>query len=134
VFVLFYESETPEGSVFISKNVIGKIVVQSVKRLNDKVMISNHRGKLPGAVRSKISGGDVINNVDIAISTSRLDIKIYVVMHFGMSIGNTTNSIIEEVYSRIREFIGIEPNSIAIIVTGMISKHQVMRRNIEVKR
>ena len=130
---MLYELETSDGNISIAKNVIGRIVIQAVKKLNGKVLISNHRGKVPGMMRNKISGGDVINNIDISPGAYGIDIKIYVVINFGTSIGSTTNNLIEEVHNSVKEFTGIELNSVAIVVTGMISKQQMTRRNIEVK-
>ena len=130
---MLYKLETSTGSISITKTVIGRIVIQSVEKFRDKVTISNHKGKVPGLVK-KISGGDVINNMDITMGENGLDLRIYVVINFGTSIGRVTNSLIEEIHTRIKEFTGIEANSVAVVVTGMISKQQMTRRNIEVKR
>ena len=130
---MLYKLETSTGSISITKTVIGRIVIQSVEKFRDKVTISNHKGKVPGLVK-KISGGDVINNMDITMGENGLDLRIYVVINFGTSIGRITNSLIEEIHTRIKEFTGIETNSVAIVVTGMISKQQMTRRNIEVKK
>jgi len=125
--------ETSTGSISVAKTVIGRIVIRSVKKFSDKVVISNHKGKLPGLV-NKIGGGDVINNMDITMGENGLDLRIYVVINFGTSIGKLTNNLIEEIHTRIKEFIDVEPNSVAIVVTGVISKQQTARRNIEVKK
>lgn len=132
--VLLYKLENSSGSISITKNIIGKIVLNSIKEFDGKVMISNHKGKVPGAVRNKISDGDFTGTMDIAMGQNGLDLKFYVVIKFGTSIGSVTNSLIEEVHIRIKEITGIEPNSVAVVVTGMVSKQQMSRRNIEVKR
>jgi len=125
--------ETSEGSISFTKNVIGKIVVESVKKYNGKVLISNQKGKVPGIVR-KIGGMDDINNMEIAMGPMGLDVRVFVVIHFGTSIGYVTNNLIEDIYNQIKEYTDLEPNSVAIVVTGIISKQQISRRNIEVKR
>ena len=130
---MLYKLETSTGSISVAKTVIGRIVIRSVKKFSDKVVISNHKGKLPGLV-NKIGGGDVINNMDITMGENGLDLRIYVVINFGTSIGKLTNNLIEEIHTRIKEFIDVEPNSVAIVVTGVISKQQTARRNIEVKK
>jgi len=125
--------ETSTGSISVTKTVIGRIVIHSVKKFSDKVVISNHKGKVPGLVK-KISGRDVINNMDITMGEKGLDLRIYVVINFGTSIGKITNNLIEEIHTGIKEAVGVEPNSVAVVVTGIISKQQMSRRNIEVKR
>ena len=128
-----YKVETRAGSVSITKNVIGKIVIESVKKFKGKVMISNHRGKATDMAPKK-EGAGAINTMDINMGAKGLDLRIYVVINFGTSIGAVTDRLIEDIHTRTKELTGIEPNSIAIIVTGLISKDQMTRRNIEVKR
>ena len=130
---MLYKIETSTGSISIAKNVIGRIVIQAVKKFKGNVMISNHKGKVHGLVK-KIGDGDAINNMDITMGENGLDLRIYVVLNFGTSIGNVTNQLIEEIYTRIKAFTGAPPNSVAIIVTGILANQQMARRNIEVKR
>ena len=126
--------ETSVGSISITKTVVGRIVVKSAQQFNDSLKLSNHKGKVPN-VAKKIGGSDsTINNLDITMGANGLDIKIFVVMNFGSSIGKATNGLIEEVYSKVKDFTDIEPNSVAVVVTGVLTNKQMVRRNIEVKR
>jgi len=122
--------ETSKGNISITKNVIGRIVMQSVKTFQGKVAISNHKGR----VKKAISSNSVINDMDITMGEHGLDLRIYVVINFGTSIGDVTNTLIEEIYTRVKELTGIEPGSVAVVVAGMALKKQTARRNIEVKR
>ena len=130
---MLYKVETSTGSISVTKNVIGKIVMHAIKKYSDKVRISSHKGKVLN-ISPKADDGDIIKNMDITMGSYGLDIRVYVVINFGSSIGKITNTLVEEIYACIKEFVGIEPNSVAIVVTGMISKKQMTRRNIEVKR
>ena len=125
--------ETPEGDISLSKNIVGRIVIESVRKFRGKVKITNHKGKGPGLVK-KIGGVDAANNMEITMGEKGLDIRIYVTINFGTSIGKVTDQLIEEIHNKTKELTGLEPNSVAIIVTGMISKQQMTRRNIEVKK
>lgn len=126
---MIYRVETREGSISLGKSVIGRIVVESVKKYRDKAQLSNHKGKV-----RKTSGESAVNSIDISMGAKGLDLRVYVVVKFGASIGLVTNGLIEEIYTRTKELTGLEPNSVAVIVTGMVSKQQMARRNIEVKR
>lgn len=130
---MIYKLETPIGSISFTKSVIGRIAVESVKKFDGKVRISNQKGKVPGIVK-KLGGVDVINSMDITMGAMGLDIRIFVVIDFGTSIGMVTDSLIEDIYLCTKDLTGLEPNSVAIIVTGTVSKQQMARRNIEVKR
>lgn len=129
---MFYKIESKEGFISIEKAVIARIITEEVARMKGKVQISSAKGKVPGLV-SKIGGLDEASHLEILMGRKGLDIRVYVVIRFGTSIGMVTNLLIGRIQEKIREFTTIEANSIAIVVTGMISKH-LSRRNIEVKR
>lgn len=129
---MFYKIETGNGYISIEKTVIGKIVIEEVKKFDDKVLISNHKGRVPGIV-SKIGGLDDISHLEILMGPKGLDVRVYIVIRFGSSIGRVTNQLIDGIQDNIKELTAIEANSVAVIVTGIISK-QLSKRNIEVKR
>jgi len=129
---LFYKVETDEGYITIEKAVVGKIIIEEVKKFRDKVLISNHKGKVAGFV-SKIGGLDDVSHLEMVMGSKGLDVRVYLVIRFGTSIGKVTNELIEGIQKEIEAMTGIEPNSVAIVVTGTISKH-IAKRNIEVKR
>lgn len=129
---MFYKVETDEGYITIEKAVVGKIIIEEVKKFRDKVLISNHKGKVAGFV-SKIGGLDDVSHLEMVMGSKGLDVRVYLVIRFGTSIGKVTNELIEGIQKEIEAMTGIEPNSVAIVVTGTISKH-IAKRNIEVKR
>lgn len=124
--------DTDLGTITVTKWVIGKIILDIVEEFEGKVIISNHKGKVPGIV-SKISGMDEINTMELDMTEEGLDIRIFVVLRFGTSITRTTNLLVDTIHERIKELTGIAPNSVAVVVTGMISKN-IAPRHIEVSR
>lgn len=124
--------ETDLGTITVSRNAIGKIVTEAVERFDGKVIISNHKGKVPGIV-SRIGGMDDINSMEINYGENGLDLRVFVVLRFGTSITQVTNQLVDDIHEKTKETIGIEPNSVAVVVTGMISKN-IARRHIEVTR
>lgn len=129
--------ESDLGTISLSKASIGRIITEAVDSCGGKVMISNHKGKVsggkvPGFV-SKIGGMDESSPMDIAMTESGLDIKVFVVLRFGTSITQVTNYLVDEIHNKVKEMTGMEPNSVAVVVTGMISKN-IAPRHIEVTR
>lgn len=129
---MLYKEETENGSIIIGKAVIAKIVTETVAQFKGKVLISNYKNKATAFV-AKIGVTDDINNMDITMGEKGLDIKLYIVVKFGTSIGMVTNTLINDIHDKVYQYTSIEPNSVAIVVTGMISKN-IARRNIEVRR
>jgi len=128
---LLYKLETENGSISIDKAVIGKIITDTVDLFNGKVLISNHKGKVSSFV-SKLGVNDDVNNIEINMGKNGLDIRLYVVIRFGTSISMVTEHLIQSIKENIELITNLEANSIAVVVSGMFSKHFV-RRNIEVR-
>lgn len=124
--------DTDLGTITVTRWVIGKIILDVVEEFEGKVIISNHKGKVPGIV-SKISGMDEINTMEINMTEQGLDIRVFVVLRFGTSITRATNLLVDTIHERIKELTGIAPNSVVVVVTGMISKN-IAPRHIEVSR
>lgn len=126
-----YIKETSDGNIIIEKAVIGEIIARVISQFGNKVMISNYKNKAL-SFASKMSINYELNNMDISLGEKGLDIKVYIVVKFGTSIGMVTNNIIEDIRDRMIKFIGVEPNSVAVVVTGTASKN-IAKRNIEIK-
>lgn len=128
---MLYKEETENGSITIEKAVIAKIVSETVAQFNGKVIISNYKNKTT-TFAAKIGVTDDINNMDISMGSKGLDIKLYVMVRFGTSIGMVTNTLINDIHKNVCRYTSIEPNSVAVVVTGTISKN-IAKRKIEVR-
>lgn len=124
--------ETDLGTITVNKAAIGKIIIEAARKFDGKVIISNHKGKVPGRV-PKLGGMDEINHMEIELNENGLDIRVFVVLRFGTSITQVTNQMVDEIHNNIKNMTGMEPNSVAVVVTGVLSKH-VAPRHIEVTR
>lgn len=128
---MLFKLEAKEGMISIDKAVVGKIIAEAVDEFNGKVLISNHKGKVSGFV-AKMSGMDDTGSMEINSGKNGLDIRFYILIRFGTSINRVTEHLIGTIKKNTEEFTGLEVNSIAVVVSGMISK-QTVRRNIEVR-
>ncbi|GAB1475294.1 hypothetical protein MASR2M70_01260 [Bacillota bacterium] len=127
-----YYTETSYGSVKIRRPVIGRIVMEAISKFGGRVRITNHKGKIIKP-KEKYGTPDATDFFEIAMAEKGLDLRIYIAIKFGMSIGLVTEQLIDDVKTDIEAITGIEANSIAVIVTGLISK-QISPRNIEVRK
>jgi len=130
--VALYQTETTYGAIKIRRPVIGRIVMEAVGKFGGRVRITNHKGRII-KLREKYGTPDGTDFFEISMSEEGLDLRIYIAIRFGMSIGLVTEQLINDTKRDIETLTGIEANSIAVIVTGLISK-QITPRNIEVKR
>lgn len=128
---MLYREYTKQGSIIIRKPVIGRIVLEAVNQFQGRAMISNHKGKIV-RIKHRYGVPDASDHMDISYSHKGLDLRIFIAIRFGTSISMVTEQLIQDIKQNIEKYTGIEANSIAIVVTGLISK-QLTRRNIEVK-
>lgn len=128
---MLYRVETKEGTISIDRAVINRIIAEAIEAFQGRVFISNHKGKVPN-LTGKAALSDDKNYAEVSIGAKGIDIRVYIVIRFGTSINKVTEQLIATIKKNTEEFLGIEANSIAIVVTGMISK-QMVKRNIVVK-
>jgi uncharacterized alkaline shock family protein YloU len=129
--VALYSKETQAGTIKIQRAVIGRIVIEAIRKFQGRVVITNYKGKI---VRLKEKHGvpDATDQFDISMGEKGLDVRIYIAIRFGTSIGLVTEQLINDIKADIERMTGMAANSIAINVTGLIAK-QIAPRNIEVK-
>lgn len=129
---MLYKLETADGTISVDKAVIGKIIAEAVGQFKGKVFISNHRGKVISGFASRL-GMDDIGFMEIDLGKGGgLEIRFFILIKFGTSINRVTEQLIATIKQNAEEITGLEVDSIAVVVTGMVSKHTV-RRNIEVR-
>lgn len=128
---MLYKIDYDEGYIAVDKAVIGRIVQEAISKFHGRVWLSNHKGKIIGFRQRRVNY-DVSDNMDISMGEKGPDIRIFIVMRFGTSIGMVTEQLIHDIKYDMERLINLEANSIAVVVTGLISK-QITRRNIEVK-
>ena len=131
-YTMQYKEKTERGNIIIDKNVIASMVLNQVEQFGGKVIVSNYKANPLGVAVKKNLVND-INDVEVDYTQRGMEIKIYIMVKFGTSIGTVTNKIIESVYEDVKTCMGLEPNSISVVVTGIISKN-IAKRNIEVRR
>ena len=62
-----------------------------------------------------------------------INFELYRIFYVVATVGNITKAIIDRVYEDVEQCMGTRPNSITVVVTGIISKN-IAKRNIEVRR
>ncbi len=128
---MLYRLETINGAISVDKAVIGRIIADAVGQFKGKVLISNHKGKVVSGFAAKL-GVEDINYMEISLENDSLDIRFFILIRFGTSINKVTEQLIGTIKKNIEEITGLEVNSLAVVVTGMVSKHTA-RRNIEIR-
>lgn len=121
-----YSIKTERGNILITKKVIARIVVDAVDRFEGKVFITNQHGKLFGAF-SRIGGLDETVNMEIAFGEKGVDIRLFIVVRFGTSIGMVTTQLMDDIQAGVSRVMGVDTNSLSIVLAGTISRTIAMK-------
>jgi uncharacterized alkaline shock family protein YloU len=121
-----YAIKTERGNILITKKVIARIVVDAVDKFEGKVFITNQNGKLFGAF-SRLGGLDETINMEINFSEKGVDIRLFIVVRFGTSIGMVTTQLMDSIQAGVSRVMGIETNSLSVVLAGTISRTIAMK-------
>ncbi len=121
-----YAIKTERGNILITKKVIARIVMDAVDKFEDKVFITNQNGKLFGAF-SRLGGLDETINMEINFGEKGVDIRLFIVVRFGTSIGMVTTQLMDDIQAGVNRVMGIETNSLSVVLAGTISRTIAMK-------
>ena len=125
---MFRNTDTEYGSIGINKSIITQMVTDAVDAYSGKVRLGNAKAVF------NIFSNDESSNIDIVWDDEGIHINIFLIIKFGTSISRVTNGIIDYIEKNIKVTFGDIPHKIRILVTGIESKQQVIKRDIEVVR
>lgn len=132
-----FDMETKLGDIHFSQNVINRIVTDAVESCGGKAEILNYKGKYKSVVPAMASKMNLYDEeaggISIRETEQGIEIRIYVVIHFGASIKKNTKKIIDNIYDSMERIMGEKPAAVTVIVTGTLSKN-IVKRHIEVSR
>ena len=125
---MFRNIDTEYGSIGINKSIITQMVTDDVDVYSGKARLGNAKAVF------NIFSNDESSNIDIVWDDEGIYINIFLIIKFGTSISRVTNGIIDYIEKNIKVTFGDIPHKIRILVTGIESKQQVIKRDIEVVR
>lgn len=125
---MFKSIDTEYGSIEISRSIISQMVSDAVDIYSGKAWLGNAKAIF------NIFSNDENSNIDIVWNDDGIHINIFLIIKFGTSISRVTNGIIDYIEDNIKSTFGDIPHKIRILVTGIESKQQVIKRDIEVVR
>lgn len=127
-----YTIKNERGSIVITRNAVARIVSKVVDEFKGRVFITNQRGKFFGIV-SRIGGFDETGNIEINFTKDGVDIRVFIAIRFGTSIGMVTTRLMDSINDGVRRIMGIEPKSVAVVMTGTVSR-TIAKKNMDLKR
>ena len=129
--------KTKLGDIHFSRNVINKIVMDAMQSCGDKVEVMNYKGKYKNVVpelASKINLYDEeAGSIQFQKTDEGVEITVYIVVRFGVSIKTITEKIIDRIYENCEKILAEKPKKVTVLVTGTLSKN-IAKRHIEVSR
>lgn len=128
---MIYGLETEIGKVNITGLVLRKITKEVISRYSEVAYIANDKGQTSNLLHI-ISENKEANLIQIKKLENKIEIKINIVLKFGVSISNTSSKIIAEIKKEIKDLTEIEVDSVMINIIGLKSKN-IVKRDIQIK-
>lgn len=132
-----FNVETKLGDIHFSQNVINKIVTKAIESCDGKAEILHYKGKyknvVPGLASKMNLYDEGAGGIQFTSDEDGIEIKVYIVVRFGVSIKNITKKIIDSIYDDMQTILQEKPKKVTVVVTGTLSKN-IAKRHIEVSR
>jgi uncharacterized alkaline shock family protein YloU len=130
-----YETKNSIGAITVNGAVLGAIIKREIAGFEGRAILCDSNGKL----YKKHNYLRVMPvNSESAFFESEWDenglwLRVFIVIRFGSSIRLIADRLIDGLYARISELLGIDSPRLSVVVVGIISKN-LAKRNIEVTR
>ncbi|MBQ0005769.1 MAG: hypothetical protein KBS68_07920 [Clostridiales bacterium] len=121
------------GVVAVNNDVLCKIVVEEMLRMDDLLVPCNRRGK---PCRKSIFGlnDDMLSSVDVKEQRkTELSVKVYFIAKFGESINQMANDLFDRIEEEFELLCLDKPKVLTACVKGVLSR-QLQERDVEVVR
>ena len=123
---------TSLGTITINPSVLAREVRTAAVPVKEKMFFATSRGKLLAGPQ-KISSADLSANMTIEETDENINLTFYIIMSFGSSIKNVTETVFDGIEQSFRTLFPTKGGTITIKIVGVKSK-KIAPRNIEVVR
>ena len=123
---------TTLGRILINPSVISREVRAAATPVKEKVFFATDKGKLIAGPQ-KISSTELASNMIFKETDEKIDLTFYIIMSFGSSIKNITETIFDGIEQSFRSLFPTKGGTITIKIVGVKSK-KIAPRDIEVIR
>ena len=122
------------GAIGVNKNVIEKMIIESLLSKREAVLLCNKKGKAIKDKPTPLIEPDYYDAIDYIDKRGNSKVSINVLVMKGVTISAISDELfeaVEDVFNLLRLD---KPGTITIKVRGVISADTVVKRNIEVVR
>jgi uncharacterized alkaline shock family protein YloU len=126
---MLYKEKTAGGRIKYGENIIGAVARRVIEETDGRAAPSDAKGRQLKGEGASGASDDAI--VDASFKDGVLNVKMYLLVRFGSSIGRVCEDIDREFRAAIPRITGAEVGELTIFVKGLLSKN-VSKRNIEV--
>lgn len=130
---MLYINKTNKGKITFDKNIIANIVIREVKNRSKYFYLANSKGKFVKAKNGEFLKIEYYIKKDqpVDVQVPIIDVKIYLIIKFGISIKAHTQSLLKKIKTDIQEISGLTVNKLTIVIVGVKANNK-SPRHIEV--
>ena len=121
------------GNIKINENIFARIILDAVAKTNGRFMPATEKGKIPGGLDNRVSGGELLPHIKISETEEEYRLDFYIVMSFGSSIRENCKIVLDYVEKEMHSMFPDKGGRILLKIVGVKSK-RIAARSIEVVR
>ena len=122
-----YHEENESGRIRIGRGVIESVCARIIDGYDGRILASDPRGRLKrgGAPRAEEEKGFA----RARIRNGKLDVKLYLIVHFGVSLREAARTLVYRLREEFPEQTGLEVGLVTMVFVGTLSE-KLTKRNI----
>lgn len=128
--VMGIERNTEYGKIKIVNHLFAEIILETAKKIGDRVSLASNEGKLLGGLDKRVSIKELSQAIETSDRADAYQIEFYIITRFGSSISAITNIFFDEIEKYTTGMFSDKPLKVTIRIVGVKSKH-IIKRNIE---
>lgn len=123
--------ENENGLVGLGRPVFARITAEQVMRFADRMVLTTPKGK---PIKVGLTGKESLKYIEVTECESEdaVDLKLYIMVKFGISIKAVTKELAEAVRAETLRVAGVSVREITVFVTAVKSK-RIAKREMEVR-
>lgn len=112
------------GDIKINREILDEIIEDSIKNIGGELLLATSKGRIS---KKYIAGNPPQTSITYLLDNGELEISIYLSFKFGSSIKKVTNRLSEDIFSSIRDNIGIKKIKLNMKIKGIVQDNIVKK-------
>ena len=129
---MLHQETNEYGVITVDNAFLNQLIKESLKPYEGKVWKANYKGGSHDFM-IKLGNYDSLSEMDLKETEAGVYIRIYLLVKFGVSMGTVAKALIDNISDSLENDFDLKIDNIEIVITGIIMKKGIAKRNVVYK-